>query len=230
MQVIRSARNDRGLRYIKRMRTPDSWHTARATVAIALATVAASIIVSVFRMQDAAVAFGAFIPADVAMDLPFARAPLLLTPLTATLLHAGLFHIFFNLLILLFCGRAVEGALGAQNLVFLYVIGAYAAAVGHWAVGPTDLSPMVGASGAISAVIGAYAMLFGKNKVRVANANLALWLNALWLMAAWVGLQLVMGVALGQRGILLAIGAHIGGFLVGLALARPLLLWRYRTA
>ena len=55
---------------------------------------------------------------------------------------------------------------------------------------------MVGASGAISAVLGAYAMLFGRNKVKVANPTLALWLNALWLMAAWVVLRSVVGIAL----------------------------------
>ncbi len=55
---------------------------------------------------------------------------------------------------------------------------------------------MIGASGAISAVLGAYAMLFGRNKVKVASPTLALWLNALWLMAAWVVLQICLGIAL----------------------------------
>ena len=89
---------------------------------------------------------------------------------------------------------------------------------------------MVGASGAISAIIGAYAMLFGRNKVRIANPQLALWLHALWLMAAWVGLQLLMGFTFETAGARLAIGAHIGGFVVGLLLVKPLLLWRYRKA
>ena len=57
-----------------------------------------------------------------------------------------------------------------------------------WSI-PAAMAPMIGASGAISAVLGAYAMLFGRNKVKVANPTLALWLNALWLMAAWVGLN-----------------------------------------
>jgi membrane associated rhomboid family serine protease len=97
--------------------------------------------------------------------------PFLLTPLTATLLHAGIWHLAFNLLIFLFCGRAAEGAVGPSNLVILYLVGAYAAAVGHFLVDPESISPMVGASGSISAVIGAYAMLFGKNRVRVANSH-----------------------------------------------------------
>ena len=213
------------------MRTPDSWHTAQATVAIACLTAFAYLIVSTFRLEMSAIPMGAFVPAALDTDLGFARVPFLLTPLTAALLHAGFWHLAFNLLIFVFCGRAVEGAVGPVNLIILYVAGAYAAAAGHYAMSPDEIAPMIGASGAISAVIGAYAMLFGKNRVRVANPTLALWLNALWLMAAWVGLQIVMGIVFRTGpGILLAVGAHIGGFLAGLVLARPLLLWRYRNA
>jgi membrane associated rhomboid family serine protease len=154
----------------------------------------------------------------------------LVTPLTATLLHSGILHIAFDLLMLAICGRAVEGALGSSNLVILYVAGAYAAAAGQFAMNPASPIPMIGASGAISAVIGAYAMLFGKNRVRVANAQLALWLNVLWLLVAWVAIQFFTGFAFGQAGVLLAVGAHIGGFVAGLILARPLLLYRYRNA
>ena len=213
------------------MRTPDSWHTAQATVAIACLTAFAYLIVSTFQLEMWAIPMGAFVPGALGTDLGFARVPFALTPLTATLLHAGIWHLAFNLLIFVFCGRAVEGAVGPVNLIILYVAGAYAAALGHYLMGPNQIVPMVGASGAISAVIGAYAMLFGKNRVRVANPTLALWLNVLWLMAAWVGLQLVMGIVFSAgSGLLLAVGAHIGGFIAGLALARPLLLWRYRKA
>ena len=213
------------------MRTPDSWQTARATVAIALVTGFAFLVVSVFRLDDWAVQIGSFIPATLQVEAPFPRAPFVLTPLTATLLHGGMLHLLFNLLIFLICGRAVEGAVGPVGLILLYVVGAYAAAAGQFAIDPQSVVPMVGASGAISAVIGAYAMLFGRNRVRVANARLALWLNVLWLLAAWVVMQVAMGIVFSAGdGILLAVGAHIGGFVVGVALARPLLLWRYRKA
>jgi membrane associated rhomboid family serine protease len=90
---------------------------------------------------------------------------------------------------------------------------------------------MLDASGAVSAVIGAYAMLFGRNKVRVADARLALWLHALWLMAGWVALQLLIGYVSGAPGVGLgSAAAHVAGFLAGLLLARPLLLFRYRKA
>ncbi|HZG47233.1 MAG TPA: rhomboid family intramembrane serine protease [Allosphingosinicella sp.] len=213
------------------MRTPDRWDTARATVAIAVATGLIHLVLTVFELSGWAVARGSFVPATLTTDLGFFRVPFVLTPLTATLIHADLFHLIFNLLIFLICGRAVEGAIGPVNLVILYVVGAFAAAGAQFALDPAAQIPMIGASGAISAVIGAYAMLFGKNRVPVRDPRLALWLNVLWLLAAWVVLQVAMGIVLSAgQGILLAVGAHVGGFVAGVALARPLLLWRYRKA
>jgi membrane associated rhomboid family serine protease len=213
------------------MRTPDSWQTARATVTIAVLTVFAYLVLSIFRIEMWAIYAGSFIPATLTDDPGFFRLPFALTPLSATFLHAGLFHLVFNLLMLLICGRAVEGALGPLNLIILYLVGAFAAAAGQFALDPTSMVPMIGASGAISAVIGAYAMLFGRNRVPVADPRLALWLNVLWLLAAWVILQLAMALVFSASGgILLAAGAHVGGFVAGVILARPLLLWRYRKA
>ena len=170
--------------------------------------------------------FAGFVPGRAGSS-PIAA---LLTPLSATLVHAGIAHLLLNLLILLFCGRAVETILGGPALVFLYVVGAFAAAAAHFAVDPGDTVPMVGASGAISAVIGAYAILFGRNRVRLANPLAALLVNALWLAAAWILLQLLVGFTFETAGARIAVAAHIGGFLTGLVLANPLLLWRYRRA
>ncbi len=152
------------------------------------------------------------------------------TLVTYMFLHGGLMHLLFNMLILLFCGRSVEAILGGRQLAILYVLGAYAAAAAHYLVNATEQMPMVGASGAISAVLGAYAVLFGRNRVKLGNPTLAFWVNALWLAAAWIGLQLIVGLTFETTGTNIAIAAHIGGFLVGLALAKPLLLLRYRKA
>ena len=111
----------------------------------------------------------------------------------------------------------------------LYVVGAFAAAGAQWLADPLGTVPMVGASGAISAVVGAFALSFGRPKghplVRVNR-----WINVAWLLAAWVVLQLMVGGSPDGQGYLLATPAHIGGFSPGLLLQRPLLLWRYRTA
>lgn len=212
------------------MRLPNSWSNARVTLALTVLTAAAWIIVASLRLDAWAASTAAFIPAVANGDISLPGAPFWLRPLTATLVHFNWIHLGFNLLILVFCGRPVEAVLGPMSMVILYVLGAYAAAAGHYLIEPYSLVGMVGASGAISAVLGAYAMLFGRNKVQVASPSLALWLNALWLMVAWIALQVVIGLVTTRLGIGIAIGAHIGGFVVGIALARPLLLFRYRRA
>jgi membrane associated rhomboid family serine protease len=110
------------------------------------------------------------------------------------------------------------------------VVGAYAAAAAQFAANPFDISPMIGASGAISAVFGAYAMLFGRPRGFTAHPRIAMLLNILWLAAAWIALQMLMFYATTGAGLAIAIAAHIGGFIAGLLLARPLLLFRYRKA
>ena len=172
-----------------------------------------------------------FIPARVeGAAVPWAALPVFLTPLTATLVHAGLIHLGFNLLVFIWCGQAVERVLGRSGLIVLYLIGAYAAAAGQWLSDPSSVVPMVGASGAISAVIGAFSLSFGRPRQFTRSPQVNRWINALWLMVAWVVLQLMMGWLAGGQGYLLAWAAHVGGFIVGILLQRPLLLWRYRHA
>jgi membrane associated rhomboid family serine protease len=213
------------------VRPPDSWQKARVTLAIAAVTAVAWALAWVSGHEGLIATQGGFIPARVSgatANIPL--APLYLTPLTATLIHGGLLHLLLNLMVLLFCGRAVEAIVGPRLFVLLYVVGAYAAAAAQYAAGPHITVPMVGASGAISAVIGAYAILFGRNRVAVANPRLAVALNALWLAVAWVAIQYLIGLMLSMDGIDVAVAAHVGGFLAGLALARPLFLWHWRKA
>jgi membrane associated rhomboid family serine protease len=156
--------------------------------------------------------------------------PTFLTPLTATLVHSGLIHLGFNLLVFLWCGAQVERVLGRAGLILLYVVGAYASAMLQWAASPGSIVPMIGASGAISAVIGAFALSFGRAKAFTNNLRVNRWINVAWLMIAWVILQVMMGWLAGGQGYLLATPAHIGGFAAGLLLQRPLLLFHYRKA
>ena len=201
-----------------------------ATVAISALTALAWLIAVLLAPEQAALALG-FIPARLSgAVVPWAALPALLTPLSATLVHSGLIHLGFNLLIFLWCGTAVERVLGRTGLIVLYLVGAYAAALGQWVADPGGIVPMVGASGAISAVIGAFALSFGRAKRFTSSLALNRWINALWLLVAWVVLQLMMGWLGGMQGYLLATPAHVGGFAAGLLLQRPLLLWRYRQA
>ena len=156
--------------------------------------------------------------------------PAWLTPLSSAFLHSGLLHISFNMLMLLFCGRFVEQALGPQLMAVLYVAGAYAAAIAQFAVEPGSMIPMVGASGAISAILGAYALLFARNKVDPVGPIPGHVVRIIWLTLAWIGIQLMIGLATSGNLQGIAIFAHIGGFVAGLVLTRPLLEWRFRSA
>jgi membrane associated rhomboid family serine protease len=202
-----------------------------ATAAIAALTVLAWLIVVVLGLDNQAAAAMGFIPARLSgAEVPWAAVPAFLTPLSATLVHANLVHLGFNLLLFVWCGAAVERVLGRGALILLYFVGAYAAAAGQWLSDPFGIVPMIGASGAISAVIGAFALSFGRAKHITRSARVNRWINILWLLAAWIVLQLMVGWMAGGQGYLLATPAHIGGFLAGLLLQRPLLLWRYRSA
>jgi len=213
------------------MRLPQDLRAAPVTLGIAILTAAAWLIASLGGWQDVAAVAGGFIPARVGgLEGDVLPVPVLLTPLTATLVHSGFFHLFFNLLMLLLCGRALEHVLGGRGILILYLVGAYAAAAAQYPVDPGELAPMVGASGAVSALLGAYALLFSQNKVKVADPRLATMLNALWLGAAWIGFQLLIGFTFEGTALRIAIAAHIGGFIAGLVLAKPLLLLKWRGA
>ncbi len=202
-----------------------------ATVAITALTALCWIVATILAAPDRVDMLLGFIPARFSGLINIAGAvPAALTPLTATLVHSGLVHLGFNLLMLVWCGTQVERVLGRWELILLYVVGAYASALAQWAIAPASMTPMVGASGAISAVVGAYALSFGRAKRVTDNLWLNRWINVAWLMVAWIVLQMMMGWLAGGQGYLLATPAHIGGFAAGLLLQRPLLLFHYRKA
>ncbi|CAN5449863.1 hypothetical protein BH10PSE14_BH10PSE14_17650 [soil metagenome] len=187
---------------------------------------------------DSAALLAGFIPvrlSDPVLFLqvggPLDAVPAWLTPLTATLIHASWFHIGFNMLMLMFCGRYVEHVIGPWLLLMLYGVGAYAAAGAEWLVTPLSTSPMIGASGAISAILGTYALLYSQQTVRALGPIPANVVRIAWLAAGWIAIQLMIGVATrGGDGALghIAVAAHIGGFIAGLLLTRPALRLRFR--
>ena len=211
------------------------------TDSIVVITALAWLAAVLFGLSDIIPFAGGFIPALFGATEPDTvkalaqsgltwRVPSDLTPLTATLIHGGFGHVAMNLLTLLFCGRVVERTLGGWSVMFLYVVGAYAAASAHYFANAGQMVPMVGASGAISAVVGAYAMLFSRSRAKRIGSIPAYYVHALWLAVAWTALQWLIGVAMQTTGQNTAIAAHIGGFLVGLMFARTLLAIRYRHA
>ncbi|KQN26155.1 protease [Sphingomonas sp. Leaf33] len=206
---------------------------APATFVIAGVTAIISLIVTLFGFEPQATLYAGFIPGRASLvlagDVP-GLAPVVLTPLTATLVHGGPLHLLFNLVTLVYCGIATERALGSRGVVVLYLLGAYAACVAQWVVGPQSPVPMIGASGAASAIVGAYALLYGRQKTQDVGPVPGWLIHVGWLLVAWSLLNLAIGVLSAQTGMPIAAAAHIGGFVLGLALCRPLLLWNWRGA
>lgn len=212
-----------------------TWSETPATIVFALASTIVSALLFLTGFEQLGIFAGGVIPARLSglADLPAAVTvvPVWLTPLTATLVHAGWAHLAFNMVSLLYTGTQSERALGSPGLVVLYVVGAIAAGLAQWLAAPDSMAPMVGASGAISAVIAAYALLYGNQRTaRAIGPFSARVVHIAWLAAAWIGINLLFGFVGSQSGMPIAVAAHIGGFLAGLALARPLLLWRWRAA
>lgn len=163
--------------------------------------------------------------------------PALLTPLSAAFLHGGIAHVIMNMLMLLLIGKMVERVLGGGLYLGLYVVSAYIAAgteylaaILQWPMSVDMMAPAIGASGAISGIIGAYVLLFPNKKPSAWGPLPASIARPAHLTIAWVALNLALGFVGPGLGIGIAIWSHIGGFVAGLLLARPLLLFRYRNA
>ena len=142
-------------------------------------------LVAALGLQRWAYSFGGFIPLrfDQGFTIPGA-VPAILTPLSATLLHADAMHLIFNMLLMFVCGRGVETALGGRGLIALYIVGAYIAALGHYLFNAESAGPMIGASGAVSAIIGGYALLYSKPRNGVGG-----WRHVAALAGAWIAIR-----------------------------------------
>jgi membrane associated rhomboid family serine protease len=201
-----------------------------ATAIIAIVTTVLSSVAILGGIDHWAVAAG-FIPGRLsgAIDLVGAL-PVWITPFSSAVLHGGWAHLGINMLMLVFAGSQVERVVGGPGLLFAYVVGGLVAALAQFLVDPGSAIPMVGASGAISALFGLYALFFGRPKQVTRNQKLNRSIHVAWLLVTWVVLQWMAGVLAGSEGVMLATPAHIGGFIAGLLLQQPLLMWKYRKA
>ncbi|MGV3730658.1 MAG: rhomboid family intramembrane serine protease [Sphingopyxis sp.] len=196
----------------------------------ALACVILFVLLWITGFQIDAIMRAGFIPARFGSELilpPGTLVPFALTPLTSAFLHGGVLHIAFNMVVLLFIGRQLEAPLGAKALGVLLLAGAYGGALAQYLADPASTVPMIGASGAISALIAVFALIFSRTEAPAIGPIPSHWVRAIWLAAAWIGVQILLGFAGGAGFGAIAIWAHVGGFLTGLLLARPLLRWRF---
>ena len=146
-----------------------------------------------------------------------------LTILFAMFMHGSLLHIAGNMLFLWIFGNNIEDSMGRVRFTIFYLLGGIAAAYAQSWVHPNDIVPTLGASGAIAAVLGGYAVLYPRARVLTLIFIIIFFtiveLPALFVLGAWFLLQLLDGATLnaasGGGGV--AYFAHIGGFVFGLA-------------
>lgn len=150
--------------------------------------------------------------------------PSFVTPITSMFLHGGWLHLIGNMWFLHVFGDNVEDELGKPRFVLFYLLAGLAAAALQVAIDPASKVPMIGASGAIAGVLGAYVVLHPRARV-LALVPIFMELPAYVFLFVWFGLQLLYGLSalgVGPEGGGVAFFAHIGGFVVGLALCRVL--------
>ena len=160
----------------------------------------------------------AFIPSRF-LDNPSADFP---TLFTSMFMHAGWMHLLGNMLYLWIFGDNVEDRFGHVKFVIFYLLCGIVALFAQLAFNPESSIPNVGASGAISGVLGAYLVLFPKGRIRVLMGRGVIHAPALIVIGLWIILQLFSGIGslqnTGQQGGV-AYMAHIGGFVAGLIFA-----------
>lgn len=174
------------------------------------------------------------VPARISAD-PAGEA---FTIFSSMFMHGGWEHLGGNMLFLYIFGDNVEDALGHFRYVIFYLAGGVAAAAAQVLIDPASPIPMVGASGAIAGVLGAYLVLYPRAPILVINPFFPLWFLIgvflefpAWLVVGeWFLWNLVRGVtSLGTEVVGgVAFFAHLGGFILGLVTIRPAMWGRAR--
>jgi membrane associated rhomboid family serine protease len=188
------------------------------------------------RAAQAAVYSFGFIPAVVfeGARLPreLVRVPPELTLVTSMFLHGGFMHVAGNMFYLGVFGNNIEDVCGHLRFLLFYLLCGLVAAFAQALPDPASEVPMIGASGAISGVLGAYLLLFPHARV-VVWIPLMPWLfptiSAGWLLGFWFLLQLLSGLDTSSAKGGVAFWAHVGGFVAGMVLIFVLRDPRWRT-
>jgi len=152
--------------------------------------------------------------------------PVYFTLLISMFMHGGLAHIAGNMLYLWIFGDNIENAIGHTRYLFFYLLCGIIASLSHVfatkLLGQNLLIPSLGASGAISGVLGAYILLFPKRRVTMFVFRFITHVSAFWAIGIWIVFQLINGLGMlgGSEAGGVAYAAHIGGFIAGLILIK----------
>jgi membrane associated rhomboid family serine protease len=176
-----------------------------------------------------------FIPLEFTQGEPFTQlgrnfvinietpVPTWVTIFSSMFIHGGLLHFGGNMIFLWVFGNNLEDRIGHIKYLLFYLTTGAAATLTHWVIDPQSQTPLVGASGAISGVLGGYLLLYPYNRIRVLLILFifitALQVPVMYLLGFWFLLQVLEGF--GSLGVSdqvnVAFFAHIGGFLAGIA-------------
>jgi membrane associated rhomboid family serine protease len=181
------------------------------------------------RASDAFVMTYAAVPSKIAAALAghhYTFAQALVPLLTCMFLHGGWLHIVGNMWFLWVFGANVEGRMGSASFLLFYLICGVGSSVAQMVFSWGSHVPALGASGAISGVLGAYVVFFPTSRILTLVPLFIIWFTAripaLLFIGLWFLIQFISGV--GSLGLKNAGGvawwAHVGGFILGLALAR----------
>lgn len=145
-----------------------------------------------------------------------------ITLLTSMFLHGGWMHLIGNMLYLWIFGNNIEDAMGHTRFIVFYVICGIAAALAQSIPNPSSVIPMIGASGAISGVLGAYLILYPRARVLVVIPLgfyfFSTRLPAMVVLGVWFVFQIVSSLLADNSSGGVAWGAHVGGFVAGVLL------------
>lgn len=173
--------------------------------------------------QQAVFQFG-LIPKAL-FQVPFGHPDLILPPLativTSMFLHGGWLHLIGNMLFLYVFANNIEDSMGHGRFIVFYLLCGLAAALTQALMAPDSTIPMVGASGAISGVLGAYLMLHPFAWIKLLMPYIVIffvWVPAWLMLGAWFAFQLLQSMAMPADQAGVAFGAHAGGFVAGIVL------------
>ena len=198
---------------------------------VTIGIIAANILVFIYQLSLGAgyekfiFTYGAF-PYEIthSVDIgPPVQMPVFFTVYSSMFMHGGFMHIIGNMLYLWIFGNNIEDSMGHIRFIFFYLICGTVASLTHIFLAPNSKIPMVGASGAVSGILGAYLLLFPHARI-LTLVTFGFFVRmikipAMVVLGFWIVLQFLNStVASGSEGGGVAWFAHIGGFFAGLIL------------
>ena len=152
----------------------------------------------------------------------FYVVPAYVTILTSMFMHGGWIHLFFDMLYIWIFADNIEGDLGPRNFIIFYLLSGVGAAMAQVLMDTSSQVPMIGASGAIEGVMGAYLINHSNTRVLVLNPfdffSQLIKIRALYVLGFWLVIQFIISSMMSLQGVRVAYAAHIGGFITGMVL------------